>query len=304
MYSYVKQNIEDCVACVLRDGGTRASSEFLYGFPLSAPFQTVHADAWVPGKTMSFDGNIGQMIVVCHMTGFAAIEPMKEMNSSFARAVYTILLRYGLPQLVITDPDSKFKGNFKQAFETLKIQHHSSARGNHIAILVERFNCYLNSGLRVFNNDRGTNRVFLEGSHTLTYAWSSCPVLGTDLSQSLLIVGREFRFPIDFEADRRVSFETSDKEKKLFADNLTDLLRKSREIYLLLIAEHRAAHREYRNAQIDHPRQFKLGDIVFTNVQVQSKAKTGAVAKLTYIKRGPYKIVESYAEGLYELARP
>ena len=54
---------------------------------------TVHADVWVPGKTMAFDGNIGLMIVVYHMTGFAAIELMKEMNaSSFATAVYTILL--------------------------------------------------------------------------------------------------------------------------------------------------------------------------------------------------------------------
>jgi hypothetical protein len=302
MYSYVKQNIDDCVACVLRNGGTRASSEFLYGFPVSAPFMTVHADAWVPGKTTSFDGNIGLMIVVCHMTGFTAIEPMKEMNSSsFARAVYTILLRYGLPQLVITDPDSKFKGNFKEAFATLKIQHYLSARGNHNAILVERFNRYLNSGLRVFNNDRETNRVFIEGAQTLTYAWNSCPVLGTDLSRSLLTVGREFHFPIDFEADRRLSFEPSDREKKLFAENLTDLLRKSREIYLLLIAEHRAAHREYRNAQINQPREFKLGDIVFTNVQVQSKAKTGTVTKLAYIKRGPYKIIKDYIGGSYEL---
>jgi hypothetical protein len=37
-------------------------------------------------------------------------------------------------------------------------------------------------------------------------------------------------------------------------------------------------------------------------VQVQSKAKTGAAAKLGYIKRGPYKIVESYAGGSYKLA--
>jgi hypothetical protein len=125
----------------------------------------------------------------------------------------------------------------------------------------------------VFNNDRKTNRVFLEGSQTLTYAWNSCPVLGTDLSRSLLTVGQEFRFPIDFEADSRVSFETSDKEKKLFTDNLTDLLQKSREIYLLLIAEHQAAHRVYRNAQIDHPRQFKLGDIVFTNVKYRARQK-------------------------------
>jgi hypothetical protein len=158
MYTYIKQNIDNCVACVLRNRGTRSSSEFLYGFPTFAPFMTVHADAWVPGKTMSFDGNIGLMVIVCHMTGFAAIEPMKEMNSSsFAHAVYSILLRYGLPQLVITDPYSKFKGNFKEAFATLKIEHYLSARGNHNAILVERFNHYLNSGLRVFNNDREIN---------------------------------------------------------------------------------------------------------------------------------------------------
>jgi hypothetical protein len=176
-----------------------------------------------------------------------------------------------------------------------------SARGNHNAILVERFNRYLNSGLRVFIGDRGPNRVFLEGAQTLTYAWNSCPVLGTDLSRSLLTVGREFKFPIDFEADRRVRFEISDHEKKLFAEGLTDLLMKSREIYTLLITEHRAAHREYRNAQIHHPREFKVDDIVFTNVQVQSKQITGTVGKLAYIKRGPYRIIKDYQGGSYEL---
>jgi hypothetical protein len=197
MYTYIKQNIDDCVAWVLRNGGNRASSELLYSSPLSAPFQAVHADAWVPGKTMLFDGYISLMIVVCHMTGFAAIEPVKEMNSaSFAKPVYTSLLRYGLSHTVITNPDSKFKGQFKEAFLVLKIHHHLSARGHHDAILAERFNQFLNAGLRVFNNDRETNRVFLEGAQTLTYAWNSCPVHGTDLSRSLLTVGREFHFPI------------------------------------------------------------------------------------------------------------
>jgi hypothetical protein len=303
LYSYVKQNVDDCVACVLRNGGTRSSSEFLYGFPILAPFVTVHADAWVPGKTMSFDGYTGLMIMVCHMTGFAAIEPIKDMNSSsFAKAVYTILLRYGLAQCVITNPDYKFKGNFKEAFATLKVNHHLSARGNHNAILVERFNRYLNAGLQVFNNDRETNRVFVGGTHMLTYAWNSCPVLGTDLSRSLLTVGREFHIPIDFEASRQMSFEVTDNDKKLFADNLLDLLMKSREVYVLLISEHRTAHREYRNSQIKFPRQFKVGDIVFTNVQVQSKKNTGTVGKLAYIKRGPYKIIKNYKGGSYELA--
>ena len=43
----------------------------------------------------------------------------------------------------------------------------------------------------------GTKRVFIEGAKTLCYAWNSAPVTGTDLSRSLLVVGREFKFPID-----------------------------------------------------------------------------------------------------------
>jgi hypothetical protein len=116
--------------------------------------------------------------------------------------------------MVITDPNSKFKGAFKATFALLGIQHHLSARGNHNAILVEGFNKFLNSGLRVFDNDRDTNRVFLEGAETLTYAWNSCPVLGTDLSRSLLTVGHEFHFPIDFTTNQHVTFDVTDKGKK------------------------------------------------------------------------------------------
>jgi hypothetical protein len=211
------------------------------------------------------------------------------------------MLRYGIAQMVITDPDSKFKGEFREAFKTLKIQHHMSSRGNHNAVAVERFNRFLNAGLRVFNNDRDSNRVFVEGSETLAYAWNSYPVLGTDLCRSLLVTGREYKFPIDFVSQRQVNFDATDNDKKSFAQDLTNLLTKCREIYTLLISEHRAAHREYRNAQMNNPKQYEVGDIVFTNIQVQSKKATNTVKKLAYIRRGPYKIITSYPSGSYEL---
>jgi hypothetical protein len=201
--------------------------------------------------------------------------------------------------MIITDPDSKFKGESKATFELFGIQHHLSARGNHNAILVERFNKFLNSGLHVFDNDGGTNRVFLEGAETLTYAWDSWPVLGTDLSRSLLTVGREFHFPIDFTTNRNFSFDATDKSTKSYAAEMTDLLQKCRIIYVMLIAEHRAAHREYRNAQINKLREFKFNDIVFTIVQeeVQSKQGSGMVKRLAHVKRGPYRIVKDYKSG-------
>eukprot|EP00978_Attheya_sp_CCMP212_P003451 scaffold7141_cov56-Attheya_sp.AAC.1 len=152
------------------------------------------------------------MIVLCHMTGFAAIEPIvKKDSQTFAQAAYKIFLRYGMPHMIITDPDSKFKKEFKEMTKLLKLKHHLVARGNHNAIFVERFNRFLNSGLRVFNNDRGTNRVFVEGAMTLCYAWNSCPVTTTDLSRSLLTVGREFHFPIDFTTRYHNTYDTDEK---------------------------------------------------------------------------------------------
>jgi hypothetical protein len=41
---------------------------------------------------------------------------------------------------MIIDADSKFKGEFIKAAELLKIKLHPVARGNHDAIMVERFN--------------------------------------------------------------------------------------------------------------------------------------------------------------------
>jgi hypothetical protein len=154
----------------------------------------------------------------------------------------------------------------------------------------------------VFNNDRDTNRVFVEGAETLTYAWNSCPVIGTDLSRSLLTVGQEFKFPIDFVTNRAVNFEQPATSARSFAADLTDLMLTCREVYQLLISEHRAVHREYRNSQPNDPRQFQVGDIVFTNVQVQAKTSSGTVGKLSYIRRGgPYRIIKSFQSGSYEL---
>jgi hypothetical protein len=142
MYSYIKKAIEICAGCMLKNHSARPSSQLLYSFPFDAPFMTIHADLWVPGKTTSYEGYTGLMIVMCHMTGFVEIEPIKDANGrEFAGAIYKVELRYGLSHLLITNSDSKFKGAFTNAAILLQIKHHMTARGNHNAILVERFKC-------------------------------------------------------------------------------------------------------------------------------------------------------------------
>eukprot|EP00957_Ditylum_brightwellii_P173346 13198077-Ditylum_brightwellii.AAC.1 len=166
MYKDIKYNISIYASCTLNHR-TRPQTELLYTFLVDAPFVTVHADVWTPG--------------------FIALEPLTTVNAQeFACSLFTIMLRYRISQLVITDPDTKFKGEFKEAMEMLKIKHHMASRGHHNAVLVERFNVFLNSSLTIFNNGRKSNRPFVEGAHLSVYAWNSAPVVGTDISRSLL----------------------------------------------------------------------------------------------------------------------
>ena len=294
--------IHSCAVCILKNSDTKLSSELLYSFPLDAPMNTIHCDVWQPGKTEGYDGDTALMIVLCHMTTFAAIEPLKKLDSTtFSKTVYRIMMRYGLSALIVTDHDAKFKGQFKEMCKMLNIPHHLSARGNHNAVIVERFNRYLNSGMRIFTSDRATPRVFLEGAETLCYAWNSAPVSGTDLSRSLLVTGREFKFPIDIQNSKSTTFEVNEETIKTYTQEMTELLIKCREIYLLLINEHRALHREHRNSQLNNPKKFNIGDIVFTNVQIQSQSSLNKVKKLSYSRRGPYKIITRHPSGSYDL---
>ena len=47
-------------------------------------------------------------------------------------------------------------------------------------------------------NKRDSTRIAVEAILLLIYAWNSCPVLGTDISCSLVAVGREFSSQLTF----------------------------------------------------------------------------------------------------------
>ena len=81
-------------------------------------------------------------------------------------------------------------------------------------MLVERFNRYLNKVLKIFSNERASNRTYVEGALLAAYAWNSAPISGTDISKSLLVMGREFNFPIDFATDK--TFSTSNEPEVIF----------------------------------------------------------------------------------------
>jgi hypothetical protein len=73
-------------------------------------------------------------------------------------------------------------------------------------------------------NEHRTVRVALESLLLLLYAWNSCPVLGTDISCSLVAVGREFAFPINYSSSKHWELTSSPATVESYSKDLAEWL--------------------------------------------------------------------------------
>jgi hypothetical protein len=189
-----------CPGCTLANITRSKSSELVYNFPIEAPFLVLFVDAYSAGMHSSFDGFENNLVACCGMTGFASMEPVQHANSkNFASAIMKIQFCYGFFRTTVLDKNSKFNGVCCEALDLLHISCHVLSGDNHNPMLVERVNQYLTKGLTIM-----TNAILF-----LLYAWNFCPIPGTDISQSLVAVGREFAFPFDYSTNKHWELTSS-----------------------------------------------------------------------------------------------
>lgn len=150
-------------------------------------------------------------------------------------------------------------------------------------------------------NDRDTNRCATEGVNLTCFAWNSAPCVGTDISRSLIVKGREFQFPIDYSSDYYTKLTSTPDSVTNYAKQLANLLGNCRDVAKTLIEEHRAWHREYRNSQLPDPKSYQIGDFVFARRAVKSDKSKGRVAKTQYAHTGPWEIIDKLSGGSYQL---
>ena len=302
MWSYVERMCNACPGCALANATHRPSSELVYNFPIDALFRVLFVDGYSAGKHASFEGDECYLITCCGMTGFSAMEPIQHATStSFSSGLCKIQLRYGFCHTIVLDKDSKFFGAFKEACDLLQLNCHVLSGGNHNPMMVERVNRYLNKGLKIMTNERGSVRIAMEAILLLLYAWNSAPIPGTDLSRSFVALGREFQFPIDFSADKHFELTSTPASVRSYSKDLAQHLAASQEVAKLLVEEQRAMHREFVNSRRPDPRIYSAGDIVFARRAVRSDASRGVVDKLSFPFTGPWRIVRKLAGASYEI---
>jgi hypothetical protein len=221
--------------------------------------------------------------------------------NTFASAIMKIVMRYGFCHTVLLNKDSKFFGVCRESLDLLKINCHVLSGRNHNPMLVERTNRYLNKGLKIMVNERDSPCIALKAILLLIYAWNSCLVPGTDISCSLVAVGCEFQFPIDFSSGKHIKLMSAPGAVISYSRKLATCLSACHQIASILVEEHWCWHCELVNSRQRNLRIYLEGDIVFSRRATCSDAKCSLVDKLQYSFMGPWKVVTSLPGGSYEL---
>jgi hypothetical protein len=84
-------------------------------------------------------------------------------------------------------------------------------------------------------NERDSVCVALEAILLLLYAWNSCPIPGTDISRSLVAVGHEFAFPINYFTNKHWELTSSPTSVESYSRDLAKRISAVCEVAHLLI---------------------------------------------------------------------
>jgi hypothetical protein len=301
MFSYIKKMCTSCPGCALANPTHGKLKELLYSFPIKAPFLVLHIDGYQAGKESGLEGSLHYLVTCCGMCTFAAMEPVSTANATTnASAIMKIMLQFGFCHTCVLDKDSKFYGVCRKALSLLKVNHVLSG-GNHNPMIVEHLNRYLNAGLRIMKNKCDSTCIALEAILLLIYAWNLCPVPGTDTSRSMVAIGHEFAFPIEFSTGKHAKLYSMPGTVESYSQELATRLSSCREIANLLVREHRCWHRNLVNSRQRDPCIFSVGDIMFACQAMRSNTKRGHVDKLMHPFTGPWHVVQASPGASYEL---
>ena len=302
--------VRGCGHCRVSNITDHEAAQKLKSISSESPFDVLALDLWKPGDMPSklSKGRTrpkALLTALDMMTAFAVTSEVYAVDSDeAARALVTsVFTVFGLPKLVIIDAGSEFFGTLRKVCELLLVPFHPVSKGNHKAILSERFHRYLNKVQRIHAVDCATFDDWLTGVSFATYGWNASPVDGTNIPRSYAAIGREFPLPIDIKLEKHTTADSSNDGERT-AEHVHaafPLLHKQRALLRILTEERREHHRALRNKE-KHPTVFAVGDLVLVRVQVQTSNDRGP-GKLQLKARGPFRVLEVLSDNTYKIQR-
>ncbi len=127
------------------------------------------------------------------------------------------------------------------------------------------------------------------------------PYHGTDIFRSLIAIGCEFAFPIDYSTNKHRESTSSPSSVESYSKDCAVCLSALHENTQLLVQEHQAYHCKFINSRHPDPHIYSVGNIVFAQHAVWLDASKERVDKLSYPFTGLWCIIASFNGTSYDL---
>ena len=133
------------------------------------------------------------------------------------------------------------------------------------------------------------------------YACNLAPVVATDIFWSLVIIGCEFQFPINFCTDFHWIITSNPTRVTNYESDQARLLLCTRAIDRKLIHHHRIYACEYINSHFSNTRLYSYGNMLFAKRAVKYDKQQVPVVKLMNSFTGPCWVTKSLHSISYKL---
>jgi len=294
MYDDVKRYIQSCQLCAARKTTYHHQEIPVGSLPIpKQPFEALGIDVLGPlPKTNK--GNQYILVVTEYFTRWPMAFAMKNQKAATIATllVERVFCEHGFPRTLLSDRGRNFLSELMEAvlilFQVQKLNttaYHPQTNG-----LTERFNKSLTVMLTHFTNKKQTDWDTYIPYVLLAYRSAPHPLL--KFSPFYMLYGREVRYPFDTLVSALKN--TYHLEPVDMADYMIKLIDR-------LDLAHKAAsgrfstaalEREQQNAELVNVPQYSIEQKVLI---LRPHVKKGTSAKLTAMWRGPFEVLERYA---------
>jgi hypothetical protein len=324
-----------CDVCQKIKPDKRAKPGLLRPLPVPRrPYEFVTMDL-ITGLPIS-DGYEAILVITDKLTKHAQFIPTYNNLNRFGFAkLFTenVICRFGLPELIVSDRDSRWISDFWQAVVKYMGSHmaYSSARHPQTDGQTERLNQTLEVALRAYT--AGNKDTWAKWLPLLAHAYNSTPHDSTGYSPPFLLMGFEPRGPVDMVSGVGPAVgrpENIHQEAKRWLEELRAQNKAARTVisddqptrpseegirFLLEMESHRGTARDAlilasaRQAKAYNKRRraddLREGDEVLINPHsLQLVESQGPGAKLVQHYEGPFRIREKISDNVYKLHLP
>lgn len=264
------------------------------------PWYTVTADLMGP-LPRSTKGSKYLLVVQDVYTKWVEFSPLRTATALSVSEAFRelVLLRFGSPEMVITDNGSQFTAKlWKDLITGWNIEHQLTAPYTPQENPVERSNRTLKTMISQYvkNDHKSWDRYLSE----FRYAINTAVHDSTGFSPALLNLGRELRLPNAIHGPLRESCPLS---KDTWGASITKRLGKLAEIYgkcqrnLTRAFASQAKYYNLRRREV----KLKPGEKVWLRQHKLSSAAESFAAKLAAKYDGPFEVVRQVGANLYDL---